>query len=108
MAIMHFCARGTKSHRETSHLSCTVLNLTIWLALAAAPALAQYRASIQGVVTDAQRAMIPGASLALTDLTTNLTLRLATENLWSGNIWKWFMANPEPQKAMQLAGIEKV
>ena len=32
---------------------------------------------------------------------------LAAENLRSGNLWKWFMANPEPRKAMQLAGIEK-
>ncbi len=33
---------------------------------------------------------------------------LSAENLRSGNVWKWFMANPEPQKAMKLAGIEKV
>jgi hypothetical protein len=33
---------------------------------------------------------------------------LAAENLRTGNLWKWFMANPEPQKAMKLAGIEKV
>jgi hypothetical protein len=32
---------------------------------------------------------------------------LAAENLRTGNLWKWFMANPEPQKAMKLAGIEK-
>jgi hypothetical protein len=32
---------------------------------------------------------------------------LAAENLRAGNIWNWFMANPEPQKAMKLAGIEK-
>ena len=32
---------------------------------------------------------------------------LAAENLKTGNVWKWFMANPEPQKAMKLAGIEK-
>src|SRR5580704_7103994 len=33
---------------------------------------------------------------------------LSAENLRSGNVWNWFMANPEPQKAMKLAGIEKV
>jgi hypothetical protein len=33
---------------------------------------------------------------------------LAGENLRSGNLWRWFMANPEPRKAMQLAGIEKI
>jgi hypothetical protein len=33
---------------------------------------------------------------------------LSAENLRSGNVWNWFMANPEPQRAMQLAGIDKV
>lgn len=32
---------------------------------------------------------------------------LSVENLRTGNVWKWFMANSEPQKAMKLAGIEK-
>ena len=32
---------------------------------------------------------------------------LAAESLRTGNLWKWFMANPEPPKAMKLAGIEK-
>jgi hypothetical protein len=33
---------------------------------------------------------------------------LSAENLRSGSVWKWFMANPESQRAMQLAGIDKV
>jgi len=33
---------------------------------------------------------------------------LSAENLRSGSVWNWFMANPEPQKAMRLAGIDKV
>jgi hypothetical protein len=33
---------------------------------------------------------------------------LSAENLRRGSVWNWFMANPEPQKAMRLAGIEKV
>jgi hypothetical protein len=33
---------------------------------------------------------------------------LSAENLRSGSVWKWFMANPEPQKAMHFAGIDKV
>jgi len=33
---------------------------------------------------------------------------LSAENLRSGSVWKWFMANPEPQRAMQLAGIDKI
>lgn len=32
---------------------------------------------------------------------------LSAENMRSGSVWQWFMANPEAQKAMQLAGIEK-
>jgi hypothetical protein len=30
---------------------------------------------------------------------------LAIENYRSGNVWKWFMANPEAQKALQLAEL---
>jgi hypothetical protein len=30
---------------------------------------------------------------------------LAAENLRSGNIWKWFMANPEVQRGMDRAGL---
>ena len=31
---------------------------------------------------------------------------LSAENLRSGNLWKWFMANPEAPRALALAGIE--
>lgn len=31
---------------------------------------------------------------------------LSAENLRSGNIWKWFMKNPEMTHAMELAGIQ--
>jgi len=33
---------------------------------------------------------------------------LGTENLRAANVWNWFMANPEPGKAMRLAGIDVV
>ncbi|MGA7316332.1 MAG: glucoamylase family protein [Silvibacterium sp.] len=33
---------------------------------------------------------------------------LSAENLRSGSVWKWFMVNPEPQKAMHLAGIDRI
>ena len=33
---------------------------------------------------------------------------LAAENLRAGSVWNWFMANPEPGKAMRLAGIDVV
>jgi hypothetical protein len=40
---------------------------------------AQYRASIQGVVTDPQGAVVPGATLALTDKETNRTLTTTSD-----------------------------
>jgi hypothetical protein len=33
---------------------------------------------------------------------------LSAENLRHSSVWNWFMANPEPRNAMQLAGIDKV
>jgi hypothetical protein len=30
---------------------------------------------------------------------------LSAENLRQANVWNWFMANPEPQQALRLAGI---
>jgi len=30
---------------------------------------------------------------------------MSAENLLTGNIWKWFMANPEIPHAMELAGF---
>jgi hypothetical protein len=32
---------------------------------------------------------------------------LSAENLRSGNVWRWFMANPELDRAMQKAGLVK-
>ncbi|MGD1089154.1 MAG: glucoamylase family protein [Verrucomicrobiota bacterium] len=33
---------------------------------------------------------------------------LSCENARSGNVWKWFMANPEPQRALVLADIQLI
>lgn len=41
----------------------------------------------------------------LIGLNVGITL-LSAENLRTGNVWKWFMSNPEMVHAMQLAGIE--
>ena len=32
---------------------------------------------------------------------------LSAENLRTGNVWKWFMANPEAQRAMDLAELKR-
>ena len=32
---------------------------------------------------------------------------LSAENLRTGNVWKWFMANPEAARAFRLARIAK-
>src|SRR5215469_9144614 len=62
--------KGQSSHGK---LLCTfVLAIAAFFALVA-PASAQFRTSIQGVVTDPQDAVIPGATLTLKDLSTNET-----------------------------------
>lgn len=33
---------------------------------------------------------------------------LSAENLRSGNVWRWFMRNPEIRRALQLAGLHRV
>ncbi len=52
--------------------SWTKLAAIATMMLTAALASAQYRGSIQGTVADPQQAVIPGASLTLTDLSTNV------------------------------------
>ena len=32
---------------------------------------------------------------------------LSAENLMTGNVWRWFMRNPEIGKAMRLVGISR-
>jgi len=76
---MHFPIRGAKSHRETSRRFNTILSLAVALTLGAAPALAQFRASLQGTVTDPTGAVIPGATLTLTD-TVNGHIQTSTSN----------------------------
>jgi len=53
------------------HFSWIILGSIAALTLTAPLAFAQFRGSIQGTVTDPQGAVIPGASLTLTDLSTN-------------------------------------
>ena len=62
---------------------CSTLTLSVVFALALClgpvAARAQYRASIQGAVTDPQGAVVPGASLSLTDTSTSRTLTAQTD-----------------------------
>src|SRR5258708_15676454 len=48
------------------------------LSVSAAAVLAQYRASIQGVVTDPQGGVVSGVTVSLTNLETNQTLTATT------------------------------
>src|SRR5712691_8820904 len=52
--------------------------LIVILSFCALPTYAQYRASIQGVVTDPDGAAVSGATLTLTNLETNQTLTATT------------------------------
>ncbi len=55
------------------HFLATCAMAIVFLCLST-PAFAQYRTSIQGVVTDPTGAVIPGATLTLNDLQTNQTI----------------------------------
>lgn len=73
-------ARTPRDHR------LSVLRWSGWwqlaivlLALSVLPAHAQYRASLQGTVADAQGALIPGAQLTLTDKETNRTIAATSD-----------------------------
>ena len=56
-----------------------VLSLMALAVLAVGIAQAQYRASIQGVVTDTQGAVVPGTTVTLTDKQTNRTVSATTD-----------------------------
>jgi hypothetical protein len=54
--------------------------------------------------TDAFHPMTGWVSENVVGLNLGITL-LAAENLRSGQLWNWFMANPEPRRALDLAGF---
>src|SRR5882757_9444610 len=54
--------------------------LVVLLSLCAVSAYAQYRASIQGVVTDPQGAVVSGATVTLKNLETNQTVIAETND----------------------------
>jgi hypothetical protein len=72
----------SKTHLNQMRMKANTLSARIawWtpafllFVLLAVPAHAQFRTSIQGVVTDPNAAVVPGATLTLTDLATNKTI----------------------------------
>lgn len=60
---------------RSSWMQAAMLGATLAALLSASTTFAQYKASIQGTVTDQSGAAIPNAELSLTDLSTNLTTK---------------------------------
>jgi hypothetical protein len=69
----------------------------------------KYGASISGRygLADAFNPQSGWVSSDTLGLDVGVTL-LSAENLRRRSVWQWFMANPEPQRAMRLAGIARV
>lgn len=55
---------------------------------------------------DAFNPLIPWVDTDVLGIDQGITLASA-ENARSGNVWQWFMANPEPRKALELVGLRK-
>src|SRR5687768_9722690 len=71
--------RGTDDMRITSRTRrVSVLLLSLIVSLAGTAAHAQYRASLQGTVTDPQGGVIPGGTATLVDKATNRTATTVT------------------------------
>src|SRR5580700_8499433 len=68
MHFPHFKVSSAKLHFSAALRALFLLTATLMMSCAA---WAQYRASIQGTVTDTQGGVIPGAKLTLTNLQTN-------------------------------------
>ncbi|MBZ5550394.1 MAG: TonB-dependent receptor [Acidobacteriia bacterium] len=69
-----------------SSLAVQVVLLIVSIVALTALVQAQYRASIQGVVTDPQGAVVPGATITLTDKETNRTLTAVSDDSGIYNI----------------------
>lgn len=85
---MHFARKqlASKTNFVEAVLNRKNFNILALCALAvicfclSAPAFAQFRTSIQGVVTDASGAVVPGATLTLKNTATNETFARTTDN----------------------------
>ncbi len=69
--MTHDAPRTKRPSTKIRRFSWIILGPIAAMALTAPLASAQFRGSIQGTVTDPQGAVIPGATLTLTDLSTN-------------------------------------
>lgn len=70
-----FHSRSPRHRFQTSITFFKLIPIALAAVIATAQAHAQFRASIQGTVTDPTGAIIPGATITLTDLQTNQTLK---------------------------------
>ena len=83
--------KKTKTKRNSPQH--TVLRLAVLVVAASgAAAHAQFRASIQGIVTDPTGAVIPGAQLTLTDTDTN---RILTATANAGGVFNFNALAPD-------------
>jgi len=57
--------------------------------------------------TDAFNPNTGWASPFVIGIDAGITL-LSAENLRTGNVWQWFMANPEPEYALDLVGLKRL
>jgi hypothetical protein len=90
--------------RSRARRSFVVL-VVIAVSLAGAIAHAQYRASLQGTVSDAQSAAIPGATVTLVDKETNRTLTAVTD---ANGVYVFNALAPRPYTIeVELTGFKK-
>ncbi len=76
---MPFCSSLTATQKVQTFLCALSLFLLTTLGITT-PASAQYRASLRGTITDASGAVIPGASVSLTNSETNQVLTVQSDS----------------------------
>ena len=82
-----------------------VVLVVLVVSVAGATAHAQYRASLQGTVTDTQDAVIPGATVTLIDKETNRTLTAITD---ANGVYAFNGLAPRPYSLeVELSGFKK-
>ena len=82
-----------------------VVLVAVAMSLAGATAHAQYRASLQGTVTDAQGGAIPGATVTLVDKETNRTLTAVTNE---NGVYVFNALAPRPYTIeVELTGLQE-